>query len=354
MQASTMAGAIEISQTVTLSNAPISLEALSGELEIPKITGSLTDASNVTLPNPGNEMGIGTTTAEGTGTSSNISLTQTTAATSLAPTPLELPFGSLLEQAEAGLQQDNMSLDTSANDGPIELEILETEIPSTEANVLSELSQVSVAQTMNGSSSTSTTSSETIAQFSSAAQTPADQVAEGTIYSIKQGQRELIIRLNPDNLGEVRINLVRHGDNSLSARLIASTQESHDLLQSQLESLKESLESQGIQVERLNVMLAGSPETQNQNTQSQQHNNQQSTDNNNNTQQQANNQGQADHNTFAQQMANHSQHKHGTNQGHQAAFQQQGNATSGLSTDGAGKPETQPQHHANGNISILV
>jgi flagellar hook-length control protein FliK len=100
-----------------------------------------------------------------------------------------------------------------------------------------------------------------IPTFASAAQHPVDQVLEGAVYSVKNGHKELVLRLNPENLGEVRINLISHGNNELTARLIASTPESRDLLQSQMSSLKSSLEAQGIQVDRLSVVLAGRPDT---------------------------------------------------------------------------------------------
>jgi hypothetical protein len=117
---------------------------------------------------------------------------------------------------------------------------------------------------------TSKSNADGIQSFSSLAQNPTDQIAEGTAYSVKNGHKELIIRLNPDNLGEVRVNLTSHGNQELSARLIASTQESHDLLKGQLDSLKSTLEAQGITVDRLSVVLAGA-ETGNGNNTSSKH-----------------------------------------------------------------------------------
>jgi flagellar hook-length control protein FliK len=103
---------------------------------------------------------------------------------------------------------------------------------------------------------------------------PADQVVEGTVYSMKNGHQELVIRLNPDNLGEVRVNLSTSGNGSLSARLIASSAESHEALQSHLSHLKSALEAQGVQLERLSVVIAGQAESSSQTGQqgqSQQH-----------------------------------------------------------------------------------
>jgi Flagellar hook-length control protein FliK len=115
---------------------------------------------------------------------------------------------------------------------------------------------------VNGSTSTTATSTEATQSplppaFTSNAAHSADQVLEVAAYGAKNGQRELIIRLNPDNLGEVRITLAAQDGGGLSARLVASTPESHALLSSQAESLKTSLEAQGVRVDRLNVVLAG-------------------------------------------------------------------------------------------------
>jgi hypothetical protein len=100
-----------------------------------------------------------------------------------------------------------------------------------------------------------------VPQFVSSAVDPADQVVDGTVYSVKNGHQELILKINPDNLGEVRINLTSRGENGLNARLIASNPESHALLKTQVNTLKASLEAQGVHVERLSVVLAGQTET---------------------------------------------------------------------------------------------
>lgn len=110
-------------------------------------------------------------------------------------------------------------------------------------------------------SNTPMATADKLPQILSNAVDPADQVVDGTIYGVKNGHKELILKLNPDNLGEVRINLISHGNNEMSARLIASNPESHALLKNQAESLKASLEAQGIQIDRLSVVLAGQTES---------------------------------------------------------------------------------------------
>ncbi len=97
----------------------------------------------------------------------------------------------------------------------------------------------------------------------------ADQVVEGTQYSLKSGHKELTIKLNPEHLGEVRVNLSSNAQQILSARLIASSAEAHEQLQNQIHTLKQSLEAQGVQVDRITVVLAGDTQNQTQHDRSQ-------------------------------------------------------------------------------------
>lgn len=103
--------------------------------------------------------------------------------------------------------------------------------------------------------------------FTPSAESLTDQVVEGTAYGAKNGQKELTIRLNPHNLGEVRVNLISrdigNGATELSARLIATSAESHEALQQQINQLKDSLEVQGVRVDRLTVIMASGADTRN-------------------------------------------------------------------------------------------
>jgi hypothetical protein len=224
-----------------------------------------------------------------------------------------------------------------------------------------EPSAAPVSGASGGVSGNSGLSQSGVPQFVSQARHPMEQVLEGTAYSVKNGQKELTIRLNPDNLGEVRVNLVSLGNNELSARLIASTQESHALLQSQVDTLKTSLEAQGIRVEHLTVVLAGSLDARSDmgqgagSGQQQQHYQQSSSHAGNLAQQDFNGQDQSGSSVFAQM-----------NQSGGGPFQQKSgfaqNPASGpyrsVSEDGAplenSRSEGRLQSHDNGSISILA
>jgi len=112
---------------------------------------------------------------------------------------------------------------------------------------------------VSGTDSASSTDS-TLPAFVSQEAAPGDQVMEATAYAAKNGHRELIIKLNPDNLGAVKINLISHAEGGLSAKLIASSADSAALLSQQAESLQASLEAKGVKVDKISVIVAGQGE----------------------------------------------------------------------------------------------
>jgi flagellar hook-length control protein FliK len=188
--------------------------------------------------------------------------------------------------------------------------------------------------------------------FASLAENPVDQVVEGTAYSVKNGQKELILKINPDNLGEVRIRLTSHGNNEVSARLIASTQEGHELLKTQSETLRASLEAQGIRIEKLSVMLAGHTDNgTNPNKQDQPSQFQQQTSNQAQSQQQSFQQSNQSFNPFFQANNGAYQNKQGFAQNPGTLnnrLAQGSEESSGRST------ESVSRRNDNGNVSVLA
>ncbi|MGE7922244.1 flagellar hook-length control protein FliK [Viridibacillus arvi] len=70
-----------------------------------------------------------------------------------------------------------------------------------------------------------------------------------------QGMTKLLIKLYPENLGTIRVELVQK-DGVMTARLLASTALGKEMLDSQLNSLKQSLVNQNIQLDRIDVAQA--------------------------------------------------------------------------------------------------
>ncbi len=197
-----------------------------------------------------------------------------------------------------------------------------------------------------------------IPTFNATAQNPTLQIAEGTAYSVKNGHKELIIRLNPDNLGEVKINLTTNSNQQLSARLIASTTESHDLLKGQLDSLKTTLAAQGVSVDRLSVVLAGSAESggskdaskQEQTFSQEQSQNQQNTAQGS-FQQQFNQQNPTSANLFGQMNG---QSQSGFSQNQTASHLTDGTDTGAIGASENTTSNSASNGHDNGRISILA
>lgn len=70
--------------------------------------------------------------------------------------------------------------------------------------------------------------------------------------SNQQGSMKLLLKLFPENLGQIRIELVQK-DGILSARLLASTSLGKELLDSNLQQLKSAFVAQNIQMERIDI-----------------------------------------------------------------------------------------------------
>lgn len=83
----------------------------------------------------------------------------------------------------------------------------------------------------------------------------ASAVSRGLSAAVLQKGGSLTIRLTPESLGQVRIDMqLERG--SVAVRLEAATAAAHELLDSTLTMLRSSLESKGLSVERLSVHLA--------------------------------------------------------------------------------------------------
>lgn len=66
------------------------------------------------------------------------------------------------------------------------------------------------------------------------------------------GTQKLFIKLYPEHLGSLRIELLQ-GENGLLARILTSTQGAKEILETQLNALKQSFQTQNIQVDRIEI-----------------------------------------------------------------------------------------------------
>ena len=243
---------------------------------------------------------------------------------------------------------------------------------ATEAKVSVPVSQLSAfgaqIQSVSGTSAAVaatplTTPDANLPVFSSSANTVADQIVEATQYGVQNGHKSLVLKLNPDNLGEVRLQLNSNAQQQVSAKLIVSNMDAQDALNNQISSLKQSLEGQGLQVGKISVVMAGSSEfganagnsQQQQNASAGQDNAQNNWASANQNQQQQGDFNQSAAQQMFNQMMNNANNGGFTGYGNTpntATTEQQG-ATLQEETDATwGTPHDQV--HENGRVSLLV
>ncbi|HJV16298.1 MAG TPA: flagellar hook-length control protein FliK, partial [Bacillales bacterium] len=71
-------------------------------------------------------------------------------------------------------------------------------------------------------------------------------------FSNKEGTQRLFIKLNPENLGTLRIELIQK-DSTIVAKILTTTGTAKDVLESQLQGLKHSFSMQNIHVDRIEI-----------------------------------------------------------------------------------------------------
>ncbi|MFE8699078.1 flagellar hook-length control protein FliK [Cytobacillus sp. FJAT-54145] len=71
-------------------------------------------------------------------------------------------------------------------------------------------------------------------------------------FSKLGGTQKLFIKLNPEHLGSLRIELIQK-DSMMIAKILTTTATAKDTIESQLNSLKQAFNSQNIQVERIEI-----------------------------------------------------------------------------------------------------
>ncbi len=106
--------------------------------------------------------------------------------------------------------------------------------------------------------------STSLSMFSSAAEGIGEQVVEGVQYGLQNGQKTLNMKLNPHNMGDVRIMLTSDANSHVTARFITNNNDANEQLQNQVNSLRESLEAQGVTINKISVVMAGNTDNNTQ------------------------------------------------------------------------------------------
>lgn len=74
-------------------------------------------------------------------------------------------------------------------------------------------------------------------------------------FSGINGVNKLLIRLNPEHLGSLRIELIQK-DGILTTKILATTAQAKDMLENQIHGLKQAFSGQNIQIERIEISQA--------------------------------------------------------------------------------------------------
>ncbi len=80
------------------------------------------------------------------------------------------------------------------------------------------------------------------------------QIVRGTLTTLRSGRNELLLQLRPPDLGSVQIKLTLDG-NVMTARIIVSTEDVREIVQRQIEYLRNSLADEGVKIERFDVLV---------------------------------------------------------------------------------------------------
>ncbi len=85
---------------------------------------------------------------------------------------------------------------------------------------------------------------------------PTEQVAAGLKISARESGREVVIRLNPPELGSVRVSLKQHG-NEVHGKILVDNPETMMHFRRETQNLTHGLAESGINLQRMEVALSG-------------------------------------------------------------------------------------------------
>ncbi|WP_108669688.1 flagellar hook-length control protein FliK [Peribacillus acanthi] len=85
-----------------------------------------------------------------------------------------------------------------------------------------------------------------------------ESIIAKSIFQNGKGLQKILIKLNPDHLGSIRIELIQK-DNMMVAKILASSGKAKELLDSHLSGLKQAFTNQNLSVERIEVSQSINP-----------------------------------------------------------------------------------------------
>lgn len=84
-----------------------------------------------------------------------------------------------------------------------------------------------------------------------------DQIVTGMKVQVKEGNSQVVLQLNPENLGKIALS-ISHEKGVISGQFVAESEAVKKIIESNLNQLKAQLQSQGINVDNLKIVVGDS------------------------------------------------------------------------------------------------
>ncbi len=187
----------------------------------------------------------------------------------------EKVINSLQETLNNGDQEALNNLDSKNSSTTVAKE----QKPSTETSFKDELSnsdsdniQIDNTNLANANNKNADIASEPIATVKHVNQQVFNPIVEHFYALANQEMRSLKINLSPQNLGKVAIELVKDKGGRLNAHILAKSDTAYEILTEGIDALRNSLETAGLVVDKLDVRAEVSTDTRQSNSNSYQNN----------------------------------------------------------------------------------
>lgn len=145
------------------------------------------------------------------------------------------------------------------NPSEAEPQIGSAEGAGTPSETSAEVAEVQSTNSQRPSQSLGTSSQAEATPFKGSSESISQQISDSVQVSLARGDKELVIRLNPPELGSVSVRLEERGD-TIAGILEVGKSETRREIEHALPQLIQSLQEAGIQIRRVDLTVADQPD----------------------------------------------------------------------------------------------
>jgi len=145
------------------------------------------------------------------------------------------------------------------NPSEAESQIGSTEGARTPSETSAEVAEVQSTNSQRPSESLATSSQAEATPFKSSSESISQQISDSVQVSLARGDKELVIRLNPPELGSVSVRLEERGD-TIAGILEVGKSETRREIEQALPQVIQSLQEAGVQIRRVDLTVADQPD----------------------------------------------------------------------------------------------